>query len=123
MLFAEAARRLGWCAKSRRYAQRDGLRVVRYGATNSSWVVTLSSFLTSWSTSGREADLDRCNATTRSGPTAGGRLGLKIIGTEGHDLKTPCVSCRSSDAGRIHADTGLYFCHSCKGLTPSTSAK
>ncbi|MFZ1933792.1 MAG: hypothetical protein WCB27_07080 [Thermoguttaceae bacterium] len=31
MLFAEAARRLGWCAKSRRYAQRDGLRVIRYG--------------------------------------------------------------------------------------------
>ena len=31
MLFSEAARRLGWCAKSRRYAQRDGLRVIPYG--------------------------------------------------------------------------------------------
>lgn len=31
LLFAEAARRLGWCAKSRRFAQRDGLRVVKYG--------------------------------------------------------------------------------------------
>ena len=31
MLFAEAARRLGWCAKSRRFAQRDGLRVISYG--------------------------------------------------------------------------------------------
>jgi hypothetical protein len=29
--FSEAARRLGWCAKSRRFAQRDGLRVIRYG--------------------------------------------------------------------------------------------
>jgi hypothetical protein len=29
--FATAAARLGWCAKSRRYAQRDGLRVIRYG--------------------------------------------------------------------------------------------
>jgi hypothetical protein len=29
--FAVAAARLGWCAKSRRFAQRDGLRVVRYG--------------------------------------------------------------------------------------------
>jgi hypothetical protein len=29
--FAEAARRLGWCAKSRRFAQRDGLRVITYG--------------------------------------------------------------------------------------------
>jgi hypothetical protein len=31
LLFAEAARRLGWCAKSRRRAQRDGLRVITYG--------------------------------------------------------------------------------------------
>ncbi len=31
LLLAEAARRLGWCAKSRRFAQRDGLRVIRYG--------------------------------------------------------------------------------------------
>jgi len=29
--FAVAAARLGWCAKSRRFAQRDGLRVIRYG--------------------------------------------------------------------------------------------
>jgi hypothetical protein len=29
--FAVAAARLGWCAKSRRFSQRDGLRVVRYG--------------------------------------------------------------------------------------------
>jgi hypothetical protein len=31
LLFSEAARRLGWCTKSRRFAQRDGLRVVKYG--------------------------------------------------------------------------------------------
>ncbi len=29
--FAVAAARLGWCAKSRRFAQRDGLRVIPYG--------------------------------------------------------------------------------------------
>ena len=42
------------------------------------------------------------------------RLGLKILGTEGHDLKTACVSCQSSDAGRVHQDTGVYFCFSCQ---------
>jgi hypothetical protein len=31
LLFSEAASRLGWCTKSRRFAIRDGLRVVRYG--------------------------------------------------------------------------------------------
>ena len=31
LLFSEAAQRLGWCAKSRRFAQRDGLRVTKYG--------------------------------------------------------------------------------------------
>ena len=31
MLYAEAARRLGWCAKSRRRAQHDGLKVISYG--------------------------------------------------------------------------------------------
>ena len=29
--FAVAAARLGWCAKSRRFAQRDGLKVISYG--------------------------------------------------------------------------------------------
>ncbi len=42
------------------------------------------------------------------------RLGLEVIGTEGHDLRTACVSCQSSDAGRIHSDTGVYFCYSCQ---------
>lgn len=31
MLFSEAARRLGWCNKSRRFAQQRGLRVVKFG--------------------------------------------------------------------------------------------
>ena len=42
------------------------------------------------------------------------RLGLKILGTEGHDLKCACVSCDSSDAARVHQDTGVFFCFSCK---------
>jgi len=31
LLYSEAARRLGWCAKSRRFAIKAGLRVVRFG--------------------------------------------------------------------------------------------
>ena len=42
------------------------------------------------------------------------RLGLKIVGTEGHDLKCGCPFCQSSDAGRIHADTGVYYCFACQ---------
>jgi hypothetical protein len=41
LLFAEAARRLGWCAKSRRAAVRAGLRVVQFGKwqyTTGRWV-------------------------------------------------------------------------------------
>jgi hypothetical protein len=41
------------------------------------------------------------------------KLGITIIGTEGHDLKTACVSCPSSDAGRVHSETGVYYCFSC----------
>ncbi len=42
------------------------------------------------------------------------RLGLRILGTEGHDLKCSCVVCESSDAARVHQDTGVFFCFSCK---------
>ena len=42
------------------------------------------------------------------------RLGLKIIGDEGHDLKCACVVCESSHAGRVHQDTGVYYCYSCQ---------
>jgi len=41
------------------------------------------------------------------------RLGLKIIGTEGHDLKCPCIACDSSDAMRVHEKTGVSQCYSC----------
>jgi len=53
-------------------------------------------------------------ATAKAGQVLAERLGLTIIGTEGHDLKTPCVSCQSSDAGRVHTETGVFFCYSCQ---------
>lgn len=54
-----------------------------------------------------------------AGRTLAERLGIQIIGTENHDLKCACVSCKSSDAGRIHRDSGAYYCYSCsKALSP-----
>jgi len=41
------------------------------------------------------------------------RLNLSIIGNEGHDLKGPCPNCPSSDAFRLHADSGVAYCYSC----------
>ncbi len=42
------------------------------------------------------------------------RLGIPILGREGHDLKAACPYCGSSDALRIHSDTGVAFCYSCQ---------
>ena len=41
------------------------------------------------------------------------RLNIPIVGKEGRDLKCACISCSSSDAGRIHEDTGFFHCYSC----------
>ena len=53
-----------------------------------------------------------------SGRLLAERLALHVVGQEGHDLKVPCVSCTSSDAGRVHQDTGVFHCYSChEGLS------
>lgn len=42
------------------------------------------------------------------------RLGFHVLRMEsGHDLVVPCFLCDSSDAARIHAETGAYNCYSC----------
>src|SRR5262249_24267947 len=41
------------------------------------------------------------------------RLGLQIDRREGHDLVGPCISCQSSDAFRLHPQTGVGCCYSC----------
>jgi hypothetical protein len=62
--------------------------------------------------------------TTGTGRALAENLGLTIVGTEGHDLKTACPFCTSTDAGRIHQDTGAYWCFSChKGLSGYDLAK
>ena len=53
-----------------------------------------------------------------AGHNLANKLSLKIVGTEGHDLKVGCVACTSSDGGRVHKDTGAYHCYVCgRGLS------
>ena len=59
-------------------------------------------------------------ATAGAGRRLADRLGLKIVRTEGNDLRVACVhGCGSSDNGHIDQDSGVYNCWSCgKGLSP-----
>ncbi len=43
------------------------------------------------------------------------RLGLKLAKREGHDLAGPCITCKSSDAFRLHIHSGVAQCFSCGG--------
>src|SRR6266702_2840073 len=43
------------------------------------------------------------------------RLGLHLNRREGHDLAGPCIACKSSDAFRLHQQTGVGHCYSCQG--------
>jgi hypothetical protein len=43
------------------------------------------------------------------------RLGLQLPRYEGHDLAGPCIACQSSDAFRLHQQTGIAYCYSCQG--------
>ncbi len=52
------------------------------------------------------------------------QLGLRTDKTEGHDLVGPCVACKSSDAFRLHIETGVAHCFSCGGSwSPFTLAE
>jgi len=54
------------------------------------------------------------DANSGRGVVLAERLGIAILGREGHDLRCSCVCCTSSDAGRIHSDSGTYNCYACK---------
>ena len=41
------------------------------------------------------------------------RLGLALNKREGRDLAGPCIACKSSDAFRLHMQTGVAQCYSC----------
>lgn len=56
------------------------------------------------------------NATTApagAGRQLAERLGLRIVGVEGHDLRVECIVCDSPDKGRVHKDTAVYHCYRC----------
>jgi hypothetical protein len=50
-----------------------------------------------------------------AGAALANQLGLKLNKREGHDLAGPCVACKSSDAFRLHIQTGVAQCYSCGG--------
>ena len=47
--------------------------------------------------------------TQSKGEQLAERLGLTIVGREGHDVKCGCIACDSSDAMRVHRETGIAF--------------
>ncbi len=47
------------------------------------------------------------------GVALAGRIGLGEYKRDGHDLAGPCVACKSSDAFRLHQQTGVAHCFSC----------
>lgn len=55
------------------------------------------------------------NLDSQIGVELANRLGLQINRREGHDLAGPCIACKSSDAFRLHQQTGIGFCYSCQG--------
>ena len=55
----------------------------------------------------------RIDANSQIGIVLAGRLGLGEYTLEGHDLIGPCVACKSSDAFRLHQQTGVAHCFSC----------
>lgn len=63
-----------------------------------------------------DTEIGKC---TGLGEALAHRLGLPILGIEGHDLKVACIKCESSDAFRIHRDEGIGYCYSCQvGWSP-----
>jgi hypothetical protein len=54
------------------------------------------------------------NLNSDIGVKLANRLGLRLQ-PEGHDLAGPCIACKSSDAFRLHQQTGVAHCFSCQG--------
>ncbi|HQU42550.1 MAG TPA: toprim domain-containing protein [Pirellulales bacterium] len=52
---------------------------------------------------------------TSPGALLAERLGIESLGRDGHNVKAACIACDSSDAFRVHQDSGIAFCHSCNG--------
>jgi hypothetical protein len=61
------------------------------------------------------ADVTNINLNGQIGIDLANRLGLQLPRREGHDLAGPCITCKSSDAFRLHQNTGTGHCYSCGG--------
>ncbi|MFN0018638.1 MAG: toprim domain-containing protein [Pirellulaceae bacterium] len=55
------------------------------------------------------------NLDSQIGINLANRLGLTLAKREGHDLAGACISCNSSDAFRLHMQSGVAHCYSCHG--------
>jgi hypothetical protein len=55
------------------------------------------------------------NLNSQIGVELANRLGLQLNRRQGHDLAGRCIACKSSDAFRLHQQTGVGFCYSCQG--------
>lgn len=55
------------------------------------------------------------NLDSQIGIDLASRLGLQLPRREGHDLAGACIVCKSSDAFRLHQQTGVGHCYSCQG--------
>lgn len=49
------------------------------------------------------------------GTVLAAKLGLTLGKREGHDLAGACVACESSDAFRVHMESGVAHCYACQG--------
>lgn len=54
------------------------------------------------------------NLNSRIGIELVSRLGLPLDCRDWHDLAGPCIDCKSSDAFRLHQQTGVGYCYSCQ---------
>jgi hypothetical protein len=57
---------------------------------------------------------DRSSQGREIGIVLAQRLGLSLPKREGHDLAGPCIACQSSDAFRLHIESGIAQCYSCQ---------
>lgn len=53
------------------------------------------------------------NLDSQIGINLANRLGLALPKREGHDLAGACIACESSDAFRLHMQSGVAQCYSC----------
>ena len=68
--------------------------------------------------------MTKSNSSRGLGVALAAKLGLSFPKRDGHDLAGACIACDSSDAFRLHVDSGVAFCYACNaGWSPFEVAK